>query len=387
MRNGIVSSLGVLAPALRAQGCEVCILAMAGRAQPDDKDVVYLDEAAPAPRGLAAALRTRFSPRWHAYDAPPQRILRALAQLSPPADLIYMEESFGWYADVANRSTQPVVVGLRGPWFMNGAALREGPLTQGDAFRIAREGRGLTTAAGVTAPSRYVLDGVREYYGLALPDAAVIRNPVRPASPKHRWRADAADVDEILFIGRFDRHKGADIALDAFTKLAENRPSLKLTVAGPTERCIEINGGAYTPETYLRAFMSPEVARRVTFLGHVPFDELSSLRARAFVTVVPSRFENLPNALLEAMAHGSPVVAADTGGIPEVARHGETAMLAPSADATGFARMIETLLDNPQLAARLGEAARLHVESDFAPDRVARAAIDFYSAICARQSA
>lgn len=383
MRNGIVSSLGVLAPALRAQGCEVCILAMAGSARADDDDVVYLDEAAPAPRGLAAALRTRFSPRWHVYDAPPQRILRALAQVSPPADLIYMEESFGWYADVANRSTRPVVVGLRGPWFMNGAALRAGPLTKGDAFRIAREGRGLTVAAGVTAPSQYVLDGVREHYGLALPDAVVIRNPVRPVSSERRWRAAAADIDEILFIGRFDRHKGADIVLDAFAKLAETRPSLKLTLAGPAERPIEIDGASYTPDAYLRAFMKPEAARNVTFLGHVPFDELSALRARAFVTVVPSRFENLPNALLEAMAHGSPVVAADAGGIPEVARHGETAMLAPPADAAGFARMIETLLDSPSLAARLGEAARLHVERDFAPDSVARTAIAFYSAVSA----
>ncbi len=387
MRNGIVSSLGVLAPALRAQGCEVCILAMAGESQPGDEDVVYLGEAAPVPGGPLAALRARVSPRWHAYEVPQQRILRALESLAPTADLIYMEESFGWYADVAKRSARPVIVGLRGPWFMNGAAVRAGALNEADAFRIRQEGRGLDAVAGVSAPSQYVLDAVRSQYGLALPDAALIRNPVRLVELENRWSAATADPNEILFIGRFDRHKGADVILNAFAMLAETRPALKLTFAGPADKPIEIDGETYTSEAYLRAFMNPSAASRVAFLGHVPFDRLGALRRRAFLTVVPSRFENLPNALLEAMAHGSPVVAADTGGIPEVARHGVNAMLAPNADAAGFAHVIATLLDNPARAAELAEAGRRHVESEFAPDRVARTAIDYYSAIIARRAA
>ncbi|MEQ8934516.1 MAG: glycosyltransferase family 4 protein [Amphiplicatus sp.] len=389
MRNGIVSSLGVLAPALRARGCDVEILAMRGEPSPGEEHVTYVPRAAPPDREspIARAIRTRLSSDEYRFGQIAKRITKAILNTESlsAADLLYIEESFGWYHAIAKRLDMPVVVALHGPWFMNGAAQKEGGLDNTDALRIRLEGAGLAGADGVTAPSQFVLDAVRRRYGLELPDATVIRNPVTLVPAERCWSVERADRDEMLFIGRFDRHKGADILLRAFGIVAANRPSAKLTFAGTVNIPIEVGGKLYQPDEYIRSIMPPDCANRISFLGHVPFDQLGDLRRRAFVTVVASRFENLPSVLLEAMAHGSPVVAAAAGGIPEVATDGVNAILARPEDAEDLARGMERLLDDPALAAALGSAGRAHIETHYAPGHIAEIVEAYFQALLARR--
>ncbi|MCA8896017.1 MAG: glycosyltransferase, partial [Amphiplicatus sp.] len=112
--------------------------------------------------------------------------------------------------------------------------------------------------------------------------------------------------------------------------------------------------------------------------------ELGDLRARAFLTVVSSRIETFANVALEAMAHGSPLVATEVGGIPEVARKDKDALLVPC-EAEALAAAIGALLDDPARAAALGASGRSRALSEYAPARVAEMTLAAYRGLLARR--
>jgi glycosyltransferase involved in cell wall biosynthesis len=101
----------------------------------------------------------------------------------------------------------------------------------------------------------------------------------------------------------------------------------------------------------------------------------------ANVFVLPSLSEGSPNALLEAMACGLPVVATRVGGVPEIATDGATALLVPPKDPLSLARAIDRLLDDVDLGAALGTAARRAVLSRHTPEQRAATLSGLYAAL------
>jgi glycosyltransferase involved in cell wall biosynthesis len=101
----------------------------------------------------------------------------------------------------------------------------------------------------------------------------------------------------------------------------------------------------------------------VHFVGHVssPSRFLSEIDVYAQSSVA----EGLPNAVLEAMATGLPVVATAVGGTPEVVRSGETGLLVPADDPAALAEALSFLLVRPDVRAAMGAAGRARVESQF----------------------
>lgn len=113
------------------------------------------------------------------------------------------------------------------------------------------------------------------------------------------------------------------------------------------------------------------VAEQVTFTGSLAHDRVVDLYRRAAVVVTPSvvssdgRREGIPTVLLEAMACGVPVVASDLTGIPELVEHRVTGLLTPPGDPEAIARAVETLLDDPALAADLVARAAERVRAEY----------------------
>lgn len=95
---------------------------------------------------------------------------------------------------------------------------------------------------------------------------------------------------------------------------------------------------------------------------------IATINAAADLVVVPSTVENLPNSLLEAMAHAVPAVAFDVGGMRDAVVDGETGVLVTEVGASSLARGIQALTSDPQLRLRLGRAARALVESEFSQE-------------------
>jgi glycosyltransferase involved in cell wall biosynthesis len=84
--------------------------------------------------------------------------------------------------------------------------------------------------------------------------------------------------------------------------------------------------------------------------------------------VLPSHWEGMPVAILEAMAAGLPVVATAVGGTPEVVEDETTGLLPPPRDPVALAEAISRLLRDPERARRMGEAGRKRVETEFSMD-------------------
>jgi len=195
-------------------------------------------------------------------------------------------------------------------------------------------------------------------------DLAAWRREVTPATLP--WvEPSQGDLEVLLFVGRLARQKRVDVLLEAAARLADRRPQFRLALAGegPLRRELESQARALG------------IAEKVAFLG-VREDVLALHRA-ARVFVLPSEGEGMPNALLEALAAGTPSVATEVPGTLEVARHEQEALLVPPGDALTLASALERLLDDGDLRARLraGGWARVaeHYDVDQAAARYAAA--------------
>lgn len=390
--NGVVSYVADISDGLRRLGHRPCILTPSIRGTPrpatDDGplDLSTVTGRRSLPRRLADRLTRTLAPQ-HQLDRSVCRAViagmrRAVAERG--VQLLEMEEAFGWPRLVAPQIGVPLVVRLHGPWFVNGP-LRGAVEDAAFRRRVRRERQSIALADGITSPSREALDRTRAYYDLPLEDAEVVANPVATVPPECRWRLDDCDRSSILFVGRFDRHKGGDILIDAFARLAKQRPEVRLRFVGPDYGLADDAGRPWTLPDYLRERAGEALAAgRIEWLGQRPRSEAADLRLRSMVTVVASRYETFGIAVTEAMAQGCPLVATAAGAIPELVEDGRTGLLCRPGDPESLADAIGRLLDAPEWAARLGAEAAAEAARRFHPDVLARQMADFYGRVLAR---
>jgi len=153
------------------------------------------------------------------------------------------------------------------------------------------------------------------------------------------------DEQTVLMVGIDFERKGGPTVLRAFRDVVRHLPHARLLVIGP-------NAGP--------------VQARVEWLGHVSDrDQLSRLFAAATVLVLPSVCEPFGLALIEAMAHGLPVIGSKVDAMPEIVSDNEHGYLIAPGDATALAERLIALLSSPDLCARMGEAGRERVRRQF----------------------
>jgi glycosyltransferase involved in cell wall biosynthesis len=137
-------------------------------------------------------------------------------------------------------------------------------------------------------------------------------------------------------------------------------------------------GGSY------RALLEREarrlgVADRVVFAGYRR--DAGAILEGIDVAVLPSWIEGMPLVVLEAMARRRPVVATAVGGTPEVVVDGETGLLVPPRDSTALAEAIRSLVADPALARRLGEAGYERVAGEFSVEAMTRRLLEIYDEV------
>ena len=150
--------------------------------------------------------------------------------------------------------------------------------------------------------------------------------------------------------------------------------------AFPEIRYLLVGDGPHRPALEQQAAQLG-VAGRVVFAGSR--EDVAGLLAAADIFVLPSLTEALPTVIAEAMAAGLPIVATTVGGIPEMVRHGEAALLVPPADPEALAATVLRLLANPRQAAAMGRSGRRVVAERFDIRTQARALADDYRALVA----
>jgi glycosyltransferase involved in cell wall biosynthesis len=169
-----------------------------------------------------------------------------------------------------------------------------------------------------------------------------------------------ADRNVILIVGRLSREKDHLTLLEAVARLPNDlRPHLVIVGEGPERPRIE------------ERIRSLNLTGSVTLTGQQ--ESAEPYYGIAQIAVLSSLSEGSPNALLEAMATGVPVVATRVGGIPEIVSHGESALLIEPGDTTAMTGSLTTLLEDKVVARNLAEHARQRILEHHSPKaRVAK---------------
>jgi len=137
-----------------------------------------------------------------------------------------------------------------------------------------------------------------------------------------------------------------------------------------------IVGGGRRQEEMQRLAASLGLGEVVHFLGNRR--DVPDLLAAMDIFVLPSHNEGVSLAVLEAMAAGLPVIVSEVGGLPEIVRHEETGLLIPPKDPEALAQSLALVLEDPDLARRLGQKAREHVLEKYSLERMAQVVNETY---------
>ena len=211
---------------------------------------------------------------------------------------------------------------------------------------------------------------------------SIVPNPGAPVEPDRSGDVRRAlGLDEgarvVIAAGRLDPGKGLDVLIDAFAELGERHRDAVLVVCGRTSRRDD-----YADRLVRRARATP-VADRIVFAGHR--DDLDDLLASSDVFCLPTVDEAFGLVFVEAMGHGLPVVACDSGGVPEIVRAGVDGLLVPPGDASAIAGALDRLLDDDELRASLGEAGRERARTAFDPEVIADRWVDVVRSVPPRR--
>jgi glycosyltransferase involved in cell wall biosynthesis/predicted metal-dependent phosphoesterase TrpH len=151
----------------------------------------------------------------------------------------------------------------------------------------------------------------------------------------------------LLSVGRLSNEKRIEVLLDAFGRLRERTPEARLAIVG--------DGPA-------RAELERTAPDGVTFMGELRGDGLAQAYASCDVFCFPSTTDTFGQVILEASASGLPVVAADTGGAPELVRHRTTGLLFRPDDPAALADALAELVDDIPFRLALGRHALAHAQ-------------------------
>jgi D-inositol-3-phosphate glycosyltransferase len=167
--------------------------------------------------------------------------------------------------------------------------------------------------------------------------------------------AGAPAARTVLFVGRLERLKGADVALRAFATAARHHPDVRFLVLGGDSH----TRGESEHQRLVGIAGELGIESRVTFVGSVPHRRLPDYYMAAEALLMPSYNESFGLVGLEAQACGCPVIAADVAGLASVVRDGVTGYLVAGHDPADYADRLARLLDDPGLASAMGRRGRL----------------------------
>jgi glycosyltransferase involved in cell wall biosynthesis len=184
---------------------------------------------------------------------------------------------------------------------------------------------------------------------------------VAPTAPPHRDFAGA----RFLFVGKQWERKGGPAVLAAFARLRAERPDVELVIAGPTDLSVDAPG--------------VELLGRVSREGPDGQGRMEAVYAGATAFVMPSLYEPLGVAVIEAMAAGLPCIGSTGGALPELIDEGETGFLVPPGDEEALLDRMRRLADDPELCRRLGDAGAARYRERFTWDAVAERMVEAIS--------
>ena len=184
-----------------------------------------------------------------------------------------------------------------------------------------------------------------EYFNIIVrKKSSIIYNPVDPVFYQHEWKNNS---NEIVSIGRLQEQKNPELLLHAFLKVADSIPEYSLGFYGEGELMHKLK----------EITMAADKTDRVLF--HGASNNIPVVLEKSALFVMSSDYEGMPNALMEAMAVGVPIIATDCpcGGPKELVQRGQ-GILVPCRDEESMSQAIIDLLKNEPLKMQYGAMAK-----------------------------
>lgn len=373
--NGIATYYASIVPALRSLGHNVFIMTANGNF--DDKYVYKLSFQPSIIEKINLNITEKFNNGYQTYYLGAKAIINTLKEIMKEhdIDIVQIEDSFGWHFLVQKSFNFPVVMRLHGPHFLNNF---EKSLSKLSKNRLKREERAFLAAKFVTSPSKNVMQLTKEKYQKTWDREGVIPNITNIIDESLRWKLKKAKRYQLLFVGRFDNHKGADILIDSIEKVYKQFPEVKLIFIGPDRGLIR-DGIKYDLPGYLNKFHSHWPTKdAIISLGTQDKETIAHYRRESHVTVVPSRYETFGNVALEALSFGCPLVSTDAGALPEIVINQDSGLLFESGNPDSLAEKIKTLFENDELCEKLSSKAHQRVVEHFSSEKIANDLINFF---------
>jgi len=215
-----------------------------------------------------------------------------------------------------------------------------------------RYGKSLLTKSDVVLPHTEVEKNLLKKIGATLEKMIILPNTVN--TKKFRPIKKRNKIITIGFISNLIHEKGAHIAMEIAEDLIKERQDVEFVFIGnPHEKNL------------VKRITSLKKTGKASFLKNLSEKNLIKYYNKIDITILPSKYEAFGKVLAEAQACGTPVVATNAGGIPEVVINKKTGLLSNYGDWGIFKRNIEKLIENESLRRKFGLAGRKHVVKNF----------------------
>lgn len=363
--NGVVIAVATLRRELQNSGHEVCLFAPKYPGHKDDESGIYRFPSISFPTNPRYPLGIPLFPR---------RLRRLLREFAP--EVIHSHSLFGM-----GRAAKKAARLRRVPLVFTYHTLLEDyshyvPLPQPLVRWLARKAsrRFADSADFVIAPGPAALRVLRSY-GVTAPiqviptgaDLSLLKESF--SSPiRQRWGIPE-EAPLIAFAGRIAKEKNLELLVKALSQLLGPVPSAHLLLIG---------GGPWEGEIH-RLAERLNLSNRVHISGFLPRREVLHALSHSQVFAFPSLTDTQGIVVVEAMACGLPVVAAESGAVAEILRRGEEGLIA-EATPEGFSEALLRLLKNPQERLEMGRKAKIRAE-EFSSANCVRRMLEIYQKV------
>lgn len=232
----------------------------------------------------------------------------------------------------------------------------------------------LRTRAVVIALSTRMKDYLAAHDFL-LPTMQLIPNGVdiNRFHPMYDEAAPNTRESVVVCVAKFRYEKGIDVLLQAWYIVQKEFPQARLILVGIGSLQQQLQ----------RMAEALQIIESIEFMG-LQSDVPAQLH-RAAIAVLPSRWEGMPNAVLEAMACGLPCVATRVSGSEDIIQHGQNGLLVEPEDYEAMAQALLALLRDPVLARRYGQAARERIKQYYSFEHITDTYIELYQTVLGRR--
>jgi glycosyltransferase involved in cell wall biosynthesis len=250
-------------------------------------------------------------------------------------------------------------------------------------LRRAAYSRILPIADAIVTNSQRNRQWLEAAYPAARSKISVIHNGCRPApvldpetlAQKRRGLGIRAEQIVIASVTHMTPEKDVECLVRGAGRLKRHGVDFKVLIAGDGPRRAAVN----------ELIAADHLADRIHLVGHVPHAEALCISQLADIFVLTSRYEGMPNALMEAMIGGRACVATTVGGVPELIDGTTTGLLFDPGDDEALASRLLQLAADPALRLRVGDAARARLARDFSVPRMVQQHQDLYASLLERR--